>query len=270
MAYPSNLPDASPAPSNLAGAISVASLNMARERNVSKILDGINRAPRIRDADVLLLQEVANDPGRQSVAEQLARDLGYHVFFAPAGPTICDQGLAVLSRYPIADISVIPLKRYDLRFHSRHRFSIAARIQTPAGDVKIWDVHLDTRLNAAQRLEQLRPVLNDAARFLGPRLVGGDFNTNEFAWIGNVMPAVAGPSHAQIIRREMQRCGFETPFADALITFPRFRRHLDWIYASGLKNIDCTAEPMPFSDHNAISARFELLSAMRSALPKHT
>jgi endonuclease/exonuclease/phosphatase family metal-dependent hydrolase len=248
----------SPVPAAEAGTFDVVSLNMAKERNVSTILRDLNANPRVRTADILLLQEVASDPGGPSVADQIAAKLGYSLFFAPAGPQTYDQGLAILSRFPVSDSAVLPLKTYDLRFHSRRRFAISATADTPAGSVRIWDTHLDTRLNARQRADQLEPVIRDASRVSGPRLIGGDFNTNEFNWIGHVIPSFGGPSHAGAIRREMLSHGFLTPFADNLITFPAYRRHLDWIFGSNVHAVDSTVEPMLFSDHNAISARFSI------------
>jgi len=229
---------------------------MAKERNVSTVLRDLNATPRVRTADILLLQEVASEPNNPSVAEQLATNLGFSVFFAPAGPKTFDQGLAILSRYPLSGSSVLSLKNYDLKFHSRRRFAISATVDTPSGSVRIWDAHLDTRLNARQRADQLAPVIQDASRFTGPRLIGGDFNTNEFNWIGHVIPSLGGPSHAETIRQEMLVHGFRSPFPDHLITFPAYRRHLDWIFGSNVRAIDSTAEPMLFSDHNAVSARF--------------
>jgi endonuclease/exonuclease/phosphatase (EEP) superfamily protein YafD len=114
------------------------------------------------------------------------------------------------------------------------------------------------RINARERAEQLQPVINEAARIDGPRLIGGDFNTNELAWLWNVVPVPGGPSHGRAIRQAMAVRGFSTPFADSAVTFPASRRHLDWVFVNSLDAVDTSVEPVAFSDHNAIWTRFRI------------
>jgi len=126
----------------------------------------------------------------------VARTLGFATAFAPAAAEIYDQGLAIVSRYPIGEVQIKNLKLCDLGFRSRNRFAIAATLRTPWGDLRVWNVHLDTRINPGERLDQLQPVIDDAATYSGPRLIGGDFNTNDMYWFGNVLPLPFGPAHA--------------------------------------------------------------------------
>ena len=105
--------------------------------------------------------------------------LGYFALFEPAAPDVYDQGLALVSRYPFDEIDIKRLKACDLGYRCRNRFAVAARVRTPWGDLRVWNAHLDTRINAAERLEQLQPVIDEASRHTGPRLIGGDFNTND-------------------------------------------------------------------------------------------
>jgi endonuclease/exonuclease/phosphatase family metal-dependent hydrolase len=236
---------------------STVSLNMAKEADAQRVLRTISGVPRLRDADVYLFQEVRHAAGQASVAEEAAKALGYSVVFQPAAG-FTDQGLAIVSRYPLKDVQVSRLKPCDLRFRSRNRFSIAATVQTPWQDVRVWNVHLDTRINAGERLDQLHPVIDDAANYNGPRLIGGDFNTNEMYWLGSVFPMPFGPAHGSIIRGRMHDHGFETPFQGKVNTFPMFRGHLDWIFLSNLKAVDSSVEPVPFSDHRAVWVRAQL------------
>lgn len=231
---------------------------MAREGDLGKILRDIDAAPRLASADVLLLQEVANEGGKPSMAEQLAKAKGYHAAFSAAAPGVFDQGLAIVSRYPLTDVRIQKLKACDLRFRCRSRFALSAVAQTPWGPVRIWDAHLDTRINAAERLEQLSPVIDDASRHAGPRLIGGDFNTNDLRWLANVVPAPGGPNHGATIRRAMEARGFVTPFAQGITTFPVMKRHLDWIFVHDLRPVASSVEPVPFSDHHAIWTRLSL------------
>jgi endonuclease/exonuclease/phosphatase family metal-dependent hydrolase len=238
--------------------LSVVSLNIAKETDPNKIVRALDSAPRLRQADLFLLQEVVDADGKASTAGDVARRLGYFAAFAAAAPGAHDQGLALMSRYPIRDVQIRRLKRYDLGSRSRSRFALAVTAQTPWGDLRLWNAHLDTRINAAERLEQLQPVVEEAARHTGPRLIGGDFNTNDVYWFRNRLPLPGGPAHSALIRRAMQQHGFKTPFPDALNTFPALRRHLDWIFVRDLRPLAASVEPAAFSDHHALWVRLSL------------
>ncbi|MCU1325534.1 MAG: endonuclease/exonuclease/phosphatase family protein [Bryobacterales bacterium] len=125
-------------------------------------------------------------------------------------------------------------------------------MRTPWGDLRVWNVHLDTRINLGERLDQLQPVIDEAAGYSCPRLIGGDFNTNDLYWFGNVLPLPFGPAHGTAVRSAMRTKGFETPLPAGLDTFKPFRRQLDWIYLNGLTSVAASVEPARFSDHNAV------------------
>jgi endonuclease/exonuclease/phosphatase family metal-dependent hydrolase len=247
-----------PAESSEHRTVSVVSLNMAKENDRARVLDAIQASPCLRNADLFLFQEVSHRGPGLSIAEETAIRLGYSALFEPAAPSVYDQGLAVVSRYPIADPEVKRLKACDLRYRCRSRFAVAGTIRTPWADLRVWNAHLDTRINAHERLEQLQPVIEDASRHAGPRLIGGDFNTNELYWLRNVLPLPGGAPHGTAIRLAMRHHGFETPLPKNLNTFPRFRRHLDWIFVRDLKPIAAGVERAPFSDHNAVWLRVQL------------
>jgi endonuclease/exonuclease/phosphatase family metal-dependent hydrolase len=235
--------------------LSVVSLNMARESDISKVLAGLDLAPRLRQADVFLLQEVRNEDDKPSIAEQMAQRLGYTAAFSPAAQGVYDQGLAIVSRYPLEEVRTKRLKYCDLRFHCRMRFALSADVVSPNGRVRVWNAHLDTRINAGERLEQLQPVIDEAAAHQGPVVIGGDFNTNELRWLGNVVPFPGGPKHGQTIYRAMVERGLESPFNGRLVTFPALRKHLDWIFVRDLKPVLASVEPVSFSDHHALWTR---------------
>ena len=238
--------------------VSVVSLNMAKERDPEKILASLAKAPRLREADVFLMQEVFNGDGERSVAEQLADRLGYDATFFPAAKGVFDQGLAIVSRYPIDDEEIQRLKFCNLRFSCRSRFALSADVQTPWGEVRVWNVHLDTRVNAGERLEQLRPVIEEAGRRSGPRVIAGDFNTNDLLWIGNILPFPGGSSHGATIRRAMMARGFSTPFGKGTTTFETMNRQLDWIFVQDAHPVQWSVEPASFSDHHALWTELQL------------
>lgn len=236
--------------------MSVVTLNMAKETDLGRILREFAANPRLHDADVLLLQEVKQEPGqRECVAEQLAGRLGLHAVYSPAETGVTDQGLAILSRFPLRDSRTRPLKRFDLRFRSRSRIALAATADSPWGPIRIFNAHLDTRLNAAERLDQLEPVVADSAEFPFPRIVGGDFNSNGFRWIGHVLPVPTMRSQAEAIREFMTRKGFRSGVSAAGPTFDYLGMHLDWIWLQGCEARSSRIYPLDFSDHHAVWTR---------------
>ena len=257
--------------------ITVVSLNTAQEEDSQRILRTLAASALMREADVYAFQEVVTRAGTP-VVEEVARQLGHHVAFAPSThPALLetangdqrdlasddDQGLAILSRYPITDAVVLPLERHDVVWHNRRRFTLAVTVETPAGPVRIWNIHLDNRINSSDRLEQLAPVLAQARDHAGAhgdtaRIIAGDFNTNNFFWIGHIMPIPVPGSHTSAVRKAMEEAGFQTPFEDSLITLPRVLRHLDWIFMDRLEALASGVEPVEFSDHRAVWAQLRI------------
>lgn len=230
--------------------LTVVSLNAARETDPGRILRDLGKTPAVRDADVLLLQEVAQAPDQtQCVAEYLAATLKRHLVYSPAATGVTDQGLAILSKYPLADKQVRALPAYDLVFRSRSRIALSATVYAPSGPVRVTNAHLDTRINAEDRIKQLAPVMKDG--FHGRRIVAGDFNTNEFYWLGRVLPLPMPGMQTSRVRDFMISNGFTNAVGGTPITHDLLMR-LDWIFARGLSGSRWAVYPLQFSDHHAL------------------
>jgi endonuclease/exonuclease/phosphatase family metal-dependent hydrolase len=241
-----------------AASLTVVSLNLARETDVSAIRRELSSQRRLAESDLILMQEVPGQTKETNVAEGLAKASGYHVVAFPSSPASPNQGLAILSKHPLDDVKIIPLQHYNLKFHSRVRFAIVATASTPLGPVRVWNVHLDSRISSSDRLAQLAPVLEDAARYGGPALIAGDFNTTWFQWVFNVVPTRPGSKQVKSVRSAFEKAGFETPLSDEIVTFPFLGQHLDWIFSRGLSSLDSGIAPMSFSDHHAVWASYEV------------
>jgi len=237
--------------------LSIVTLNLAKEVSVDRILREFRGAPELRDADVFLFQEVSEDPTEQCVGSRLGSALGLHVAYSPTAPGDKDLGLAILSRFPLRDIHIRNLRPYDLRFRSRSRFALMATADTPWGPLRLHDTHLDTRLNTRDRLAQLEPVVSDSARFHGPRVVGGDFNSNSFYWVEHVLPVPFIRSQAHGVEEFMTRSGFRNALPKIATTFDYLGMDLDWIWLDGLRPVASRVIPMGFSDHHAVWTRVE-------------
>ena len=232
----------------------VVTLNTAKETRAAEIIRQLRAARRVRDADVFLLQEVAHASGHPgSVADEIAAELMMNVVYAPAAPGVADQGLAVLSRYPLRDASIVPLCRYDLLWHSRARFALSVTASTPAGDIRISNAHLDTRVNAADRVRQLEDALKDD-RPGTARIVAGDFNTNNFYWLFHALPLPVPQVQTAVVRHQMEKRGFVSALRGSAATFDYLGMQLDWVFSRGLRVRESEVVPIPFSDHHALWA----------------
>lgn len=238
--------------------LTVASLNMAKKTSMQEVSAEIQALLERSGAEVLFLQEVDRTIGdqREGIAAELGRALGLQWEFAAADVWgNREEGLAILSRYPLGPIEVIPLKRFDLFGHQRRRIALAVTAMTPLGAVRAVNVHLDSRINPEERLEQLGPVLESAGRDEGPCVIGGDFNTTDFRWVGRWLPIPSGPHQQRTVTATMAASGFETPFVSTGATFKPLSQKLDWIFARRLRSEAWGIQRIRFSDHDAIWTR---------------
>jgi len=248
-----NVPGESGSTNASHAALSVTTLNMAKERNPERILTEWRSHPAIWNSDIILLQEVAQPAGdRPSIATTLAKDMKCFVVTSAPGASKRDtDGLAILSRFPLTDFEVKELQHNQMVFHTRNRVMMAATVQSPLGPVRVYNVHLDSRINARERLKQIAPVISEAAQWDGPRLIGGDFNTNYILWTGNVLPiGVSFQGHA--IEKAMMANGFTTPLAGSGPTSDFLHLRLDWFYTRDVRVVETAIEPIKFSDHHAV------------------
>jgi len=128
--------------------------------------------------DVVAMQEVRQIPGvLANQAEVLAGVLGMQVVFAPATPWGGgDEGLAILSRHPIASHAAIELPD---AVPEERRIVLTATITSPAGSLAIATTHLTYRLHDGLKRERQIMAAEAAIAALPsdlPRLFVGDFN----------------------------------------------------------------------------------------------
>jgi len=236
-------------------AVTIVTLNTARETDLARILRDLSRLERSNRPDILLLQEVQTPPtgNGANAAEQLAARLGFNYLYQPANlwKDGSIEGLAIISRYPLADPAVIRLPAQDLVFNNRCRIALSATAVTPLGRIRVFNVHLDTRIGIQERLAQLSPVVVHARAVSGPCVVAGDFNTSNLKWLGRVFPIPFADQEIRV-RRHFQDTGFRTPFVNQKATFDFLGLRLDSIYVKGLGWAASGIEEIDFSDHSAL------------------
>jgi endonuclease/exonuclease/phosphatase family metal-dependent hydrolase len=252
-------------PARARGRLRVVTFNVERGRDVPRLAREIYDDPRLRDADVLLVQEIESHPDEdESRTARLGRALRMNYAYVPAraeGDAGGSHGLAILSRYPLSGVRSIELPRYDMRFNTRRRIAITARIDAGGAAVQLYDVHLDTRISARERIDQLQPVLADAAAQSGAAIViGGDFNTNAFRWAGRVLP-VGRADQAAALDAAMRDAGYGTPTAATGSTqrAPVLGTRVDSIYTRGAATGSAgVARTVTASDHWPVWLDIEL------------
>src|SRR3970282_2399478 len=97
----------------------------------------------LRDADLIVLQEVPRWDATCSAACGAGKLLGYHAIYAPAHHADGrDVGVAILSRAPITSAQVIELPWHDVHFNAGRRAALAATIQHDGRPLTVYAVHL--------------------------------------------------------------------------------------------------------------------------------
>jgi endonuclease/exonuclease/phosphatase family metal-dependent hydrolase len=216
------------------------------------IVHGIHSSRSMSRADLLLLQEMESIASeKESRARQVARRLDMHFAYAPAYARWDggSHGVAILSRFPLHDIEVIELPRYDVHFNSARRIALGATADTDGGAVRVYSVHLDNRINLSARLHQLDPVLERAERDTGAVIIGGDLNTTPFCWLAHVVPVVCGRQAARVEAAVRIR-GYATPAVGVGPTSKWFGMRLDALFTRGLTPVDAAVDrSVQLSDH---------------------
>ncbi len=177
--------------------------NIERGAQFEAQLEAFRSHPYLKTCDVLLLTEADAGmarSGNRMVAEVLARELGMAQVFAPCYIALGKgsgverhvegdnrfglHGNAILSRYPLHDIRLIPLANgVDKMAHREQRLgcqtAVAARIDFPNLPLLAVSVHLDAQSTQRHRREQMRSVLDALPSGL-PVILGGDWNTSTY------------------------------------------------------------------------------------------
>jgi endonuclease/exonuclease/phosphatase family metal-dependent hydrolase len=166
-------------PQPMAGRLSsdlrVVTFNLKFAKHPDRAADLLSRPGPLRDADVLVLQEM-DQPG----AEVLARALGMSYVYVPAAvhpSSRRDFGVAILSPWALESPGKVPLPHLH-RFRKMRRVAAVATVRTPTETLRVFAVHFETPFGASDRArrDQARTVAADAAAWTGPVIVAGDFN----------------------------------------------------------------------------------------------
>lgn len=245
-----------------------------RQVHLERLVEIIRSA----QADIVALNEVLHPvimAGRaREYLVELADRLHMWYVFGPSGwvdhgPTWHGpQGNALLSRYPLRDVTNVLLPRLPT---TRQRALLGACLAAgPAAGLTAFVTHLDHAFEGT-RLWQIQGLLAETAR-RGPHFVAGDFNT----------PGFSGPRawrFAPPVLRRMRRAGYEDAFhvrgEGAGRTFPArtpfFR--LDFLFfpktwARGIRGAQTldSGHVLHASDHRPVVVEWAWPDGCRAAL----
>ncbi len=187
------------------GKLRAIAWNIERGKRWDALCGVLAEHPQLRDADLLLLNEVDLGMGRsdnRDVAAQLGQRLGLgHVFATShlvlaAGDTAeldhgrpntqALHGVALLSRFPVRRVCGVGLPEYADKLGAVERRlgakrALLAEVQAPGAPLLVAVVHLDPFSSPRHRAWQLRRVVSALPRLSDRHvLLGGDFNTNTY------------------------------------------------------------------------------------------
>ncbi len=207
-------------------------------------------------ADVILVQEIEAYPDEPSSrTRQLAEALGMTWVYAPARPTDDGtHGIALLSRYPLEAVEIKQLPFIDYSIRPRNRIALAADVVVGAARVRVVNLHLDVRIGPVDRVRQLHGAVTELPEL--PVIVGGDFNTNPWAWVEATVPllateAIVGQEQAAVVDDYLTGIGFAgaIPANVSTLRSPAFQFRTDDLHARDLAISAAGVVEVGDSDH---------------------
>jgi endonuclease/exonuclease/phosphatase (EEP) superfamily protein YafD len=166
---------AATAKSSDSGDLRIVTFNIKLGRNIPGAIDVLESGP-LTGADVIALQEM-DEVGVERTARALK--LNYAYYPGSIHPTdVRYFGPALLSRWPIERSWKLILP-HEGRIRHQQRTATAAVLRIGNHRVLAYAVHLETQLKISEagRRDQVQAILDDAAKFPGPVIIAGDFNS---------------------------------------------------------------------------------------------
>jgi len=205
---------------------------------------------RSTNADIALLQEVDRGTTRSGQVDQplvLSRLTGFNVAF---GKTLeyqgGDYGIAILSRWPITEDSLIrlPVSPPQDRSGSLHepRGALRALIQVPGGSIEVMNTHIDASREDFYRKQEMTTILQLAA-LRRSVFVGGDLNAEPGS-------AVIEMVRASPVRDAWAECG-----SGPGLSYPADKpvKRIDYLLVpSGWRCVSGTVIETEASDHRPV------------------
>jgi len=137
------------------------------------VIDAINAD----QPDLIAMQEVVDSNSVPNRAEFIAAATGYHfVWEQEYSAVIYDEGIAVLSRWPILESEAIELPHLDLILFQRK--VLRAQVDAPQGPVDLYCTHMTVGGSEEQSADQAKAAFDFISARAGttPAFFAGDLN----------------------------------------------------------------------------------------------
>lgn len=158
--------------------IRVVTFNIEFSREIEKAVALLESDANLRNADIVLLQEM-DAPGVRQIASALG--MCYVYYPATIHPSSHrDFGNAILSKWPIEGDRKIILP-HNGRLGKTQRIAVTGTIRVRGHAIQIYSMHLATWIEVAfnNRKDQARVVADDVEKGPALALVGGDMNSHD-------------------------------------------------------------------------------------------
>jgi len=199
-------PERPPAPSADPARVTAVHWNIEHGNHYERIERALCGDPRLEGADLLMFNEIdfgMARAGNRDVTGDLARALGLYGVWVPLflettvgrddDALTADGrenqeslfGLAILARWPIADVRLIELPspetyQFDVeRMVGRH-VGLIVTVSRPGAPFVAVSAHLEVHRTRAHRAAQIRTIVEALRRETRPVVMAGDFNTHTF------------------------------------------------------------------------------------------
>ncbi len=227
--------------------LQVVSYNLHFAKKIKQIIAQFQTDPELSGADVILLQEVVGEIGSQNKhsAHELAAALGFNYAYAPAfvhPKNERDFGVAIVSRYPISEVTKIILPHVHFQARTQ-RIALGATINSPCtSPFRVYSAHLETLQFTQWRIDQAQEIVKDTKNYPAlPILIGGDFNTAPF-W------------QRWFLVRNLKKGGLAhlTDKLGATMKSGPIRMKLDLFFSKKFKLLSVKKAKNTYSDHSPI------------------
>lgn len=237
--------------------IKIVTFNVHFGEKTSAIAAAFTQNKNLRGADIIFLQEIEHyESEKVSRAERLAGVLGLKYAYVPA----CEikakgtHGLAILSKHDLTNIEALALPAYTFFSHSEPRIAMTAIADVRGNRVKLANVHLDTRINSAQRIAQMKILVDDLKKDYTQKIImGGDFNTVPFYFYKSL--PFFYHNQKRYLHQYFAQEGFLCHCENVGYTLKRgfVRFELDDIYTRNVQMMRCGVErSVMVSDHKPV------------------
>ena len=164
-------------------ALRIVTFNIKFSREIDRAIELFQKNHELQNPDIIALQEM-NNAGVDRIARALGMSYVYYpAAFHPQGSG--DFGNALLVKGTIESDHKLILP-HTSRIRHMLREAVAADVVVDGIRLRAYSVHLETpfQISAADRRDQAGAILQDAARYPGPVVIAGDFNSRDV--VGNI------------------------------------------------------------------------------------